>query len=324
LDEKLEDKDFNYALNEEISYSNKIRISHLNSEERKSIMNLIISYGDLQFVEGDNLTFTHTIKHIIKTKHESPVYVKPYRYPYIYRDEVEKQKKELISQGIVRKSSSPYCNPIWIVPKKDNASETTKFRLVIDYRHLKNITISDKFPIPNIDEISDKLRKCQYFSTLDLAKGFHQIEMDPESIEKTAFSTQNGHYEYTRMPFGLKNAPATCQRCMNEILKDLIGVHCLVYLDDIVIFSTSLQEHNLSIFKVFDKLREAYLKLHLEKCEFLKRKTNFLGHIITPNCIKPNPSKIKAILDFFIPKTCGFYKKFIKTLLKLLKLLQNA
>ncbi|XP_044572124.1 uncharacterized protein LOC123257372, partial [Drosophila ananassae] len=204
-----------------------------------------------------------------------------------------------------------------------------KFRIVIDYRSLNEITIDDKYPIPVMDEILDKLGKCQYFTTIDLAKGFHQIQMDENSISKTAFSTKNGHYEYTRMPFGLKNAPATFQRCLNNLLEDLIYQHCLVYMDDIIIFSTSLEEHILSIKKVFSKLREANLKLQLDKCEFMKKETEFLGHIITTEGIKPNPQKIEAIQKFPIPKTqkeiksflglCGFYRKFIPDFAKIAK-----
>jgi len=133
-----------------------------------------------------------------------------------------------------------------------------------------------------MDEILGKLGKCQYFTTIDLAKGFHQIEMDTKSIPTTAFSTKHGHYEYSRMPFGLKNAPATFQRCMNFVLKDLINNHCLAYLDDVIVYSTSLNEHLDSLRKVFEKLKEANLKLQLDKCEFLKKQTDFLGHTISP------------------------------------------
>jgi len=123
--------------------------------------------------------------------------------------------------------------------------------------------------------------------------------MESESVAKTAFSTKHGHYEYTGMPFGLKNAPATFQRCMNNLLKDLIYKDCLVYLDDILIFSTSLEEHILSLKMVFQKLRDA----QMDKCEFMKKETEFLGHIVTTTGIKPNPKKISAIINFPITKT---------------------
>jgi len=171
-----------------------------------------------------------------------------------------------------------------------------KFRLVVGYRNLSEI--NDKFPIHRMDEILDKLGRCQYFTTIDLAKGFHQIQMQQESIAKTAFSTKHGHYENKRMPFGLKNVPATFQRCINILLEDLIFKDYLVYLDDIIIFSTSLEEPILSLKKVFLKLRDANLKVKLDKCEFVKKETEFLGHIITTTGIKPNPKKISANIIF--------------------------
>jgi len=122
--------------------------------------------------------------------------------------------------------------------------------------------------MPNIDEILGKLGQCQYLTTIYLAKGFHQIEMDQDSIQKTAFSTKSGHYEYVRMPFGLRNAPATFQRCMNNILRPLLYKHCLVYLDDIIVFSSSLDEHLNSLQLVFNKLSEAKIKLQLNKCKY--------------------------------------------------------
>jgi len=216
------------------------------------------------YKERENLTYTSTIKHVIQTKHEFAIYKRPYKYPQAYDEELEIQMKEMIQQRIIRKSNSPDCSPIWIVPKKSDASGKQKFRIVIDYRNLNEITVDDKYPIPVMDDILDKLGKCQYFTTIDLAKGFHQIQMDADSIPKTAFSTKNGHYEYTRMPFGLKNAPATFQRCMNNLLEDLIYKDCLVYMDDIIVYSTSLEEH-ISLKRVFNKLREANLNLKLDR-----------------------------------------------------------
>lgn len=168
-----------------------------------------------------------------------------------------------------------------------------------------------------------------YFTTLDLASGFHQIEMSPKDVFKTAFSVEGGHYEFVRMPFGLKNAPSTFQRVMDCVLKDLIGTVCLVYLDDIIVYSTSLQEHAENLKRVFEALREANLKIQLDKSEFLHKECAFLGHLVTTEGVKPNPDKIKTIQNFPLPTNqkeiksflglLGYYRKFIKDFAKLTK-----
>lgn len=205
-----------------------IRTEHLNLEEQKAVLNLCYKYNDIFFKQGQNLTFSNNIKHEIKTKDDIPIYYKSYRYLYIHKEEVYRQVNDMLNQGIIRQSFSPWSFPIWIVPKKKDASGKEKWRLVIDYRKLNEKTIDDRYPIPNITEILDKLGKCMYFSTLDLASGFHQIEITPDDIPKTAFSVENGHFEFVRMPFGLKNAPSTFQRIMDNVLRDLQGKICLV------------------------------------------------------------------------------------------------
>lgn len=157
----------------------------------------------------------------------------------MHKAEIKSQIYELLRQGIIRPSYSPWSSPIWIVPKKIDASNKQKWRLVVDYRKLNEKTIGDRYPLPNITEILDKLGRSMYFTTLDLASGFHQIEIDPRDVKKTAFTVDNGHYEFIRMPFGLRNAPSTFQRVMDNILSDLQGRICLVYMDDIIVFSTS-------------------------------------------------------------------------------------
>jgi hypothetical protein len=228
----------------------------------------------------------------------------------------------MLNDGIIRHSVSPWSSPIWIVSKKPDASGEKKWRIVVDYRQINQKTIDDRYPIPNITDILDKLGRSNYFTTLDLASGFHQIPMNPNSIEKTAFSVENGHYEYTRMPFGLKNAPSTFQRLMDNVLRELQNKICLVYVDDIVIFSTSLEEHLINLRLVFDRLREANLKIQLDKSEFLQKTVEFLGHVVSPDGIKPNPTKIRAVQNFPLPKNpkeikafiglAGYYRKFIK------------
>lgn len=304
------------------SITELIRTKHLNSEEKQCIENLCIQYEDIFKKEDDELTFTNVVKHNIDLVDEKPIFTKSYRYPHIHKQEVEKQINDMLNQGIIRPSFSPWSSPIWIVPKKKDATGQVKWRMVIDYRKLNDKTISDRYPLPNITDILDKLGKCIYFTTLDLASGFHQIEVNPKDIQKTAFSVEFGHYEYVRMPFGLKNAPSTFQRVMDNVLGELQGKVCLCYMDDIIIFSTSLQEHIDNLKKVFTKLQNANLKVQLDKSEFLHKEVAFLGHIVTSEGVKPNPDKIAAIQKFPIPTTekqiksflglLGYYRKFIK------------
>lgn len=310
----------------DLDISNIIRTQHLNLEEKAEIIALCRKYKDIFYNENSDLSFTNAVKHKIRVTDEEPIYCKSYRYPYHLKTEIQTQIQKLLDNKIIRPSISPYSSPVWIVPKKMDASGKKKWRLVIDYRKLNEKTIEDKYPLPRIDEILDNLGKCTYFSTLDLAQGFHQIEMSPESIEKTAFTVNNGHYEYVRMPFGLKNAPSTFQRVMDNVLKEYLYKFCFVYMDDIVIFSKSLHEHLVHVKHIFKKFREFNLKVQLDKSEFLRKEVAFLGHVITPDGIKPNPSKIKAVQDYPLPKNTkeiksflglvGYYRRFVQNFAK--------
>jgi len=311
-----------------------IRVNHLNKEEKESISKLCKNFEDIFYKENQNLSFTNQIKHSIKTKDDIPIYTKSYRLPEVHKEEVQKQITKLLDQGIIRPSFSPWSSPIWIVPKKLDASGEKKWRLVVDYRRLNAKTIEDRYPIPNIADILDSLGRCVYFSKLDLASGFHQIEIQAEDIPKTAFSVNHGHYEFLRMPFGLRNAPSTFQRVMDNVLQGLQGKICLVYMDDIIVYSASLQEHINNLRIVFRRLREANLKVQLDKSEFLHKEIEFLGHKVTSEGVKPNPDKIKAIKNFPIPKTprqiksflglLGYYRKFIKNFADLTKPMTNC
>lgn len=307
----------------------QMRLDHLNREEKNNLLKMIAEYESIFYVEGQRLTFTNAVKHRITTKDEIPIHTKSYRYPFCHRAEVQRQISDMLDQGIIRPSSSPWTSPVWIVPKKLDASGRKKWRLVIDYRKLNDKTIDDRYPIPNITDILDKLGRSMYFTTLDLASGFHQVEVDKRDVEKTAFSVENGHYEFLRMPFGLKNAPSTFQRVMDNVLREHIGVRCLVYMDDIIVFSTSLKEHLDNLRKIFDTLKKYNMKVQLDKSEFLHKEVAFLGHIVTCEGVKPNPDKINIIRKWPIPKNekelrgflgiLGYYRKFIKDFAKIAK-----
>lgn len=306
-----------------------LRTNHLSKFEKETLYQTILENQSVLLKPDEKLTATSAIKHKIITTDDQPVYTKSYRYPHAFKNDVEQQIKELLDNGIIRHSTSPYSSPIWVVPKKLDASGKRKVRVVIDYRKLNEKTVSDKFPIPQIEEILDNLGKSIYFTTLDLKSGFHQIEMDPNHQAKTAFSTALGHFQFTRMPFGLKNAPATFQRAMNNILGGYIGTICFVYLDDIIIMGKDLKTHIENLAKILKRLSDFNLKIQLDKCEFMRRETEFLGHVITQEGIKPDQEKIRKILDWKLPENqkqikqflglSGYYRRFIKDYSKIVK-----
>lgn len=307
--------------------ADSIDLSHLNNEEKDGILKILDTFADVFYKEGDKLTATDIVVHEINTKTDKALYSKIYRYPQVHEQEIERQINEMLEQNIITNSNSPYNSPLWIVPKKVDNSGKKKWRLVVDYRLLNNNTIDDKFPIPNLNSILDKLGRSQYFTTLDLAKGFYQIKVNAKDRAKTAFSTPFGHYEFVRMPFGLKNAPSTFQRLINTVLRQHINKICVVYMDDILIFGTSLEEHICNINSVLSTLRQANLKVQPDKCDFLKKETSFLGHILTANGVKPDSRKIDTIQTLKLPVTqkqiksflgmTGFYRKFIKDYAKI-------
>ena len=207
-------------------------------------------------------------------------------------------------------------------PRQDQDQSQKSRNLVLCITKLNEQTVGDAYPIPNNSDILDQLGHSTYFTTLYLASGYHQIEMHPRDTEKTAFSVPLGHYEFTRMPFGLKNAPSTFQRLMNSVLSGLQGTRCLVYLDDIVIFADSLETHNKKLIEIFKRLREFDLKLKPSKCEFLRKEVIYLGHKISEMGAQPDESKLDAVRSFPRPKTvkniksflglAGYYRRFIK------------
>lgn len=306
-----------------------LRLDHLNQVERESIESLVEQSADRFQIPDEPLEATTYAQHEIHTTDNVPIHTKQYRFPPAHKEEINRQVQDLLKNGIVKNSISPYNSPVLIVPKKPDSKGNKRYRMVIDYRNLNEKTIGDAYPLPNITEILDQLGGAKYFSIFDLASGFHQIPMGTKDAEKTAFSTPYGHYQFNRMPFGLKNAPATFQRLMNNVLTGLQGQELFVYLDDIVIYAASIREHEIKFLKLIKRLRDANLKLQPDKCEFLRHEVTYLGHVIGEDGVKPDPNKISAVQNFPVPKNpknikqflglAGYYRRFIPNFSKVAK-----
>jgi hypothetical protein len=178
-----------------------------------------------------------------------------------------------------------------VVPRKKNGD----LRFCVDYRKLNDVTRKDCFPLPRIDNTLDTLAGAKWFSTLDLKSGYWQVDLHPDDKEKTALSTAQGLWQFTVMPFGLCNAPATFERLMETVLRGLTGESCLVYLDDVIVIGRTFREHLLNLRNVFQRFRETHLKLNSEKCQLFQKEVRYLGHIVSPEGITTDPEKLEAV-----------------------------
>ncbi|CAA7012851.1 unnamed protein product [Microthlaspi erraticum] len=247
----------------------------------------------------------------------APISKTPYRMAPAELAELKKQIEDLLSKGFIRPSVSPWGAPVLFVKKKDGS-----FRLCIDYRGLNRVTVKNRYPLPRIDELLDQLRGATWFSKIDLASGYHQIPIDEADVRKTAFRTRYGHFEFVVMPFGLTNAPAAFMRLMNDVFREYLDVFVIIFIDDILVYSRSQEEHATHLRLVLEKLREQKLFAKLSKCSFWQREMGFLGHIVSAEGVSVDPAKIEAIRDWPRPSSAteirsflglaGYYRRFVK------------
>ncbi|KFD51373.1 hypothetical protein M513_07778 [Trichuris suis] len=266
---------------------------------------------------SEDLGKTSLVKHRIKTGNVKPIKVPGRRMPYARRQEVQTFIDRMLRQGITEQACSPWSAPVVLVRKKDGGQ-----RLCVDYRQLNAITEKDAQPMPRIDDTLDMLKGATWFSTLDLASGYWQVEMHPADKQKTAFSTPDGSYQFRAMPFGLCNAPATFQRLMGNVLAGLLGTKCLVYLDDIIVFSTTEAEHLVRLREVMGRIQAAGLKVKPSKCKLMRKEVLYLGHVVSEKGIAVDEAKCEAVASWPTPRNghelrqflglASYYRRFVK------------
>lgn len=297
-------------------------LSALGEQDQAEVRSLLQKYQSVFSAHEGDLGCTNLISHDNPLIDDTPVRQRYRRIPPSEYEAVKAHINQLLESQVIRESSSPYASPIVLVRKKDGS-----LRLCVDYRLLNSKTRKDAFPLPRIEESLDALSGARWFSTIDLASGYNQVPVAEQDKAKTAFCTPFGLFEFNRMPFGLCNAPGTFQRLMQRMFGDQQGQSLLLYLDDIIVFSSSVQQHLQRLEVVLDRLQRESLKVKLEKCKFFQREVGYLGHVISREGVSTDPAKVEAVAKWQRPCNvselrsflgfASYYRRFVEGFAKL-------
>ena len=290
---------------------------NLSEQEVTKLQDLMNKYTH---IFSDKPKTTNVTTHHIDVQGAEPIRQTPYRIPQAWKGEYETEIDRMIEEGIIIESSSEWASPVVLVPKKQDGKQTG-IRVCIDFKKVNSLTKFDAYPLPRIEDLIENLGSANYISKLDLTKGYWQIPLSQESRDKTAFRTPHGLYEFTVLPFGLKTAGVTFTRMMDTVLKGTEGF-AAAYLDDVVIYSITFEEHLKHLEIVFEKLSKANLVAKPSKCQVGDAKVPYLGHLVGAKTMKPLESKLEAIRLFPRPETkkevrsflglTGYYNKYIR------------
>jgi len=301
---------------------------NLNNVQKERTLNLIKKYSKLFSAHNHDIGFCPQVEHEIQIKEHAPCQQIPSKVPIHVEKWVDDQVDDLLKKGIIQESNSPWSAPIVVVKKKSG-----DFRLCIDYRRLNAVTIKPIYHIPDSRTIFDTLNGSKIFSSIDISSAYYQCPVKEEHKKYTSFTTRKGQYEFNRMPFGLSGAPFTFQRLMNTIFRKENWQICLIYLDDILIFSENIDEHIIRLKKIMEILLHSGIKLGPKKCSFFMTELCYLGHKISAEGIQADPSKIEVLKNWPVPKTvhdlrsflgfCNYYRRFVKNYSELSKNLEQ-
>lgn len=285
--------------------------------ERRAVVRMVQDNANVFSRNDKDIGRTGLVRHSINVGDSRPVKQVPRRVPINYKEEVERQTKDMLEGGVIEESESPWSSPVVLVKKKDGS-----LRYCIDYRKLNECTKKDAHPLPRIDDCLDTLGGAKYFSVVDLTSGYWQVEVEEEDREKTAFSVGSNLYQFRLMPFGLSNAPATFQRLMQMVLAGIQWKECLVFLDDVIIHSKDFEGHMEALQKVFSAVGRSGLKLKPKKCRLFQSTVTFLGHTVSEQGVGPDPANVVKVENYPRPRNvtevksflglASYYRRFIK------------
>ncbi|MEO1300843.1 MAG: reverse transcriptase domain-containing protein [Bacteroidota bacterium] len=280
----------------------------LSPEERTQVEEMLLKNEDVISYSKDDVGLIESGAHTIQLVDPShaPIKIPPRRLQGKAREEVQAEVDRLCDEAIIEPSDSPWSAPVVPIYKPDGT-----VRLCIDYRALNKITLKDAYPIPNLEDTIYNLHSMQYFTSLDLMRGYYQVPMSPESKPLTSFVTSSGQWQFRRMPFGLCNAPATFQRLMNTILSGFPVDRVMVYLDDVLVIGKTFEEHLETVCQVLDCLRMHGLKVNPRKCQLFQQSVKFLGHVVSSDGLSPLPENIEAIVNYSAPKSIKSVQRFL-------------
>ena len=303
---------------------------NISDSDRQTLQKFLSDNRNVFACSKADLGRSSLVQHEIDTGDAKPVSMRFYRSSPMKRNEIDTQVEELLQLGLIRPSTSEWSSPVVLVKKPDGS-----WRLCCDFRKVNSVTRPQAYPLPRLEDVWDAIGECgaQVFSTLDMSNGFWQFAMHPDSIHKTSFVTQNGQYEWNVLPYGLRNSPVTFMRTVHQALRGLVFKCCVLYSDDIICYSANMADHLEHLSLIFQRLKEAQLKLNPRKCHFAATEVKYLGHLLSAQGVKPNPEKTAVVDTFPTPKNAkevrsflgltNYYRRFILNYSKLAAPLYN-
>ena len=289
----------------------------LDEGDKRRLLEILFKFRHVFSKNDSDIGTTTVVKHKIVPRSEKIVYRRQYRHTEAQHQEIDKEVQKLLDCGVIKESMSPYNSPVLMVPKKEEG----KWRFCLDCRYINDLTEDQYFPIPRVDEVLDSLSGMEVFTVVDMTAGYHQVELEGKTSEMCAFSTRKGHFQYAKLPMGLRGSGMTFQKMVTLLFSGMLHTEILAYLDDCILFSKTISKHMDILEEVLKRFGEANLKLKPRKCQLLKEQINYLGFLIDKTGIRPDPDRTRIIREIEIPKNvvevqrflgkANYYRKFV-------------